>query len=138
MNPKWEGMTDDLIPQATAWRNALVDGSHHQGRDGLRLNDGGMCCLGVLCDTLDPSRWTTFQGIWYWGPDDVFPPSETMKQFGLTETGTRMDGEFWTINGTEFSSLSFANDRDGITHAHIADALTEYFGLDPYVAAEDQ
>ena len=79
MNPKWDGMTDDLIPQATAWRNALVDGSHHQGQKRLRLNDGGMCCLGVLCDTLDPSRWTTFQGIWYWGPDDVFPPSKTME-----------------------------------------------------------
>ena len=138
MNPKWEGMTDDLIPQATAWRNALVDGSHHQGRDGLRLNDGGMCCLGVLCDTLDPSRWTKNQDVWHWGPDYWFPPTETMETFGMTSYGIRIDGKFWTINGTEFSSLSFANDRDGITHAHIADALTEYFGLDPYVAAEDQ
>ena len=138
MNPKWDGMTDDLIPQATAWRNALVDGSHHQGRDRLRNRENGMCCLGVLCDTLDPSRWTTFQGVWRWGPDYAFPPSETMETFGLTENGIRMDDKFWTINGTEFSSLSFANDTDGITHAHIADALTEYFGLDPYVAAEDQ
>lgn len=42
----------------TKWLEALKSGKYVQGRGKLR-HDGKYCCLGVLCDVVDPSRWST-------------------------------------------------------------------------------
>jgi hypothetical protein len=42
------------------WLTALRNGQYAQGRNFLRRNsDGtdGFCCLGVLCDLVDPTKW---------------------------------------------------------------------------------
>lgn len=43
------------------WIEALTSGKYRQGRFRLRRDDSqsgkAYCCLGVLCDLLDPSGW---------------------------------------------------------------------------------
>ena len=38
------------------WLTALRSGKYPQGREKLR-EDGKYCCLGVLCDIVDPDGW---------------------------------------------------------------------------------
>jgi hypothetical protein len=38
------------------WLEALRSGHYAQTREYLR-QDGGYCCLGVLCDVVDPEAW---------------------------------------------------------------------------------
>lgn len=39
------------------WLDALRSGKYQQGYGRLRTNEGGYCCLGVLCDVLAPEDW---------------------------------------------------------------------------------
>jgi hypothetical protein len=39
------------------WLAALRDGNYEQGTYFLRTADEKFCCLGVLCDIVDPSKW---------------------------------------------------------------------------------
>lgn len=40
------------------WLEALRGGKYAQGRMYLRREDNKFCCLGVLCDLVDPNGWT--------------------------------------------------------------------------------
>lgn len=49
------------------WLRALRSGGYRQGREGLcSISDNpdseGYCCLGVLCDLVDPSTWVKSDG----------------------------------------------------------------------------
>ena len=49
--------TDRMNPELKAkWLEALRGGTYTQAREKLRT-DEGHCCLGVLCDVIDPSKW---------------------------------------------------------------------------------
>lgn len=39
------------------WIEALRSGRYEQGSGRLRSYRNTFCCLGVLCDVLDPTRW---------------------------------------------------------------------------------
>lgn len=39
------------------WVEALRSGEYKQGKYGLRSADDAFCCLGVLCDLIEPTRW---------------------------------------------------------------------------------
>jgi hypothetical protein len=42
------------------WLTALRSGEYQQGKSALRRDEGGQrlyCCLGVLCDLIDPNEW---------------------------------------------------------------------------------
>lgn len=39
------------------WIEALRSGKYRQGRGSLRSESGEYCCLGVLCDLVDPDGW---------------------------------------------------------------------------------
>lgn len=41
----------------TKWVEALRSGDYTQGKHVLRTKDNNFCCLGVLCDIVDPSGW---------------------------------------------------------------------------------
>lgn len=41
------------------WLEALRSGRYKQGRKFLRNNDC-YCCMGVLCDVIDPTKWEAF------------------------------------------------------------------------------
>lgn len=97
-----------------------------------------MCCLGVRCDVDDPDawRWIEMSDRWQWHGQSGSAPTEVMIHFELDEVGIRGDGHTWIIGGEEFVQLATANDQAHITHAMIADALTDYFGLPPYVPVD--
>lgn len=40
-----------------AWINALRSGKYIQGYGALKSISNEFCCLGVLCDVIDPTRW---------------------------------------------------------------------------------
>ena len=40
------------------WIARLEDPTTKQGKNMLLKKDGSMCCLGVLCDIVDPNGWT--------------------------------------------------------------------------------
>lgn len=39
------------------WLEALRSGKYKQGKLCLRDQDNAFCCLGVLCDLVDPDKW---------------------------------------------------------------------------------
>lgn len=56
------------------WVAALRSGKYQQGQNYLR-HDGEYCCLGVLCDLIDPAAWKqTGEGKSEWhGARSLFP-----------------------------------------------------------------
>lgn len=51
-------MTKDTRPIDVRWVEALRSGRYKQTRSVLRNPDtGGMCCLGVVCDLVEPFGW---------------------------------------------------------------------------------
>lgn len=68
------------------WLEALRSGRYQQGRSALRRTNGTMCCLGVLCDLVDPSRWGEpgSAGLIPFGDSDVlgYPPPSVLEETG--------------------------------------------------------
>lgn len=54
-------MSDKKVVTVGEWADALRSGKYKQTRGALRRDGalGGMCCLGVLCDLVDPEQWET-------------------------------------------------------------------------------
>lgn len=53
-------MTDEekLSPELKIkWVSALRSGRYEQTKGLLRSATGGFCCLGVLCDVINPAKW---------------------------------------------------------------------------------
>jgi hypothetical protein len=50
-------MHEDAMTLKDRWINTLYSDTYTQGRYVLRNNKGDMCCLGVLCDLADSSKW---------------------------------------------------------------------------------
>lgn len=49
----------------TKWVEELRGTRYTQAQ--LLLREGqGHCCLGVLCDIVDPGAWKMREGVWYW------------------------------------------------------------------------
>lgn len=69
----------DTLPRR--WVEALRSGEYQQGQGRLRDGDS-FCCLGVLCDLIDPNGWDSFR---YWHYDgDVFqgmPPLDIHNRY---------------------------------------------------------
>ncbi len=57
------------------WLSALRSGDYKQGTKVLRKGNS-FCCLGVLCDVVDPSRWNERDDRYLWGKNLLcFAPS---------------------------------------------------------------
>lgn len=76
------------------WVAALHSGKYEQGTNYLKI-EGRHCCLGVLCDVIDPDRWGpkdydvgenfVNHRVEKWG-DDTFEINETIRDaLGMTE-----------------------------------------------------
>lgn len=91
------------------WLEALRSGKYKQGQCRLRQKDGSLCCLGVLCDVLDPNGWDDDDQYGYrWGWDvksAAEVPSAVQKEIGLPGQSTLME----------------MNDTEGKTFEQIAD-----------------
>lgn len=61
------GSTETLDPELKAkWLEALRSGQYKQGQKCLRTDDNCYCCLGVLADVMDPSKWSRHDRAWHW------------------------------------------------------------------------
>lgn len=71
------------------WLEALQSGKYRKARERLRNKNGGMCCLGVLCDIAPVGKW---YGLLYLGHPDAAPrrgdlPPEVRSWASLSKLG---------------------------------------------------
>lgn len=93
----------------TKWLEALRSGKYPQGRSRLH-GHGGYCCLGVLCDIVDPSKWKDLE----YDGDVSLPPKYIMDMAGLK------------IDDVKY--LASKNDY-GVPFKDIADIIEARYGL---------
>lgn len=94
------------------WLGALRSGDYSQGHSALRWAKGpadGFCCLGVLCDLIEPS----------WG-DAFWTPSGHPVQGGYLDTDHGLAPSWYTQN---MRRLGASMNDAGSSFAEIADAL---------------
>jgi hypothetical protein len=112
------------------WTNALRSGNYKQGKNYLRNATDEFCCLGVLCDLADPSKWerTTSDErheVYAWGAEastQLIHNEDLELAIGLNGMVSNTWGSF-TIQDV----LAQHNDN-GATFAEIADMIDA--GLD--------
>lgn len=89
------------------WIAALRSGDYVQGRTSLR-KDGKFCCLGVACDLLDPTKWSSEPTKWgdyeYRGDTTIWPWFVSDK-FGVSMA---QSDQLWNMNdrGDSFSEIA--------------------------------
>lgn len=66
------------------WLEALRSGEYKQGQRRLRNNSDEHCCLGVLCDLIDPGAWESGMEGYRWkeGHSGLIPDA-TLDRIGL-------------------------------------------------------
>lgn len=96
------------------WTAALRSGKYQQAKRYLHT-DGGYCCLGVLCDLIDPTGWREGPNKrvsdFEYGGDSRYqnPPAKVVEQAG--------------IDWTAVNRLMDMNDDEGKSFVQIADYI---------------
>ena len=67
------------------WLEALRSGRYEQGTGRLRNYRNQFCCLGVLCDVLDNSKWSTFCSAPVYGDMVSGLSSDLLDRVGISE-----------------------------------------------------
>jgi hypothetical protein len=98
----------------TRWLEALRSGRYQQTQGKLRT-DVGHCCLGVLCDVVEPDSWRDDEDGWRHGINRAYLPEHLCITTGL--------------QGAETTPLMKMND-DGLGFASIADWIDENISAD--------
>jgi len=63
------------------WLEGLRSGRYAQGTISLKNKDDKYCCLGVLCDLIDPNGWSLMKdrdNCYYWLGNWARPPSSVL------------------------------------------------------------
>jgi hypothetical protein len=100
----------------TQWVKALRSGTYQQGTGRLRPTETTYCCLGVLCDVVDPNSWdlppvtNTFDAFLHRGFGGA-PSTDITEAAGLTTE--------------DVDILAEANDDHGWTFEDIATYIEE-------------
>lgn len=92
------------------WIKALRSDKYEQGQHQLRDFDDRFCCLGVLCDLVEPESWSDLSVAgngFYHNYESGEPSSSIVKGAGLTEY--------------DIDNLVFKNDDNGLDFKEIAD-----------------
>ena len=66
------------------WVKRLRSGDYDQTRGQLK-NSEGHCCMGVLCDVIDPEEWTEGKTQWLWRAFVGEIPRETLIEIDLSD-----------------------------------------------------
>jgi hypothetical protein len=68
------------------WLKALRGGKYKQAKGVLQAGDGRMCCLGVLCDIVNPKEWEilSYTSNRHFRGDVSYPDKTVMEETGLT------------------------------------------------------
>jgi len=106
------------------WVKALRSGKYPQTTNRLRDNKG-FCCLGVLCDIIDSTKWVPFNDNSVYGYDGYttdLPPSIT-ESVGIGDTG-----QLFKAN----TSLSIINDSGLHDFNVIADIIEAEFIIEKW------
>lgn len=111
------------------WLAALRGGKYEQTSGYLQDTDG-FCCLGVLCDVMDPTAWT-IEGYKFTdgSTNDAVLPSNISKDLGLMGMVDFVDGNGETKASLLSERLMTMNDTEEKTFAEIADYIEQ--NLDP-------
>jgi len=64
------------------WTEALRSGKYKQGTGALRKKDA-YCCLGVLCDLVDPEAWKCRDGKYTFMHQNLYLPDNLIKELGI-------------------------------------------------------
>lgn len=90
------------------WIAALTSGNYRQGNERLRWydwedSDAGesFCCLGVLCDVINPNGWNDSAGHWDVGSfchTDSYAPEAFLDLKIQEKLATFNDDESWTFD----------------------------------------
>lgn len=127
-------MDADLKAQ---WLAALRSGQYEQGRYVLRTPSNKYCCLGVLCDIIDPAGWNVDNTIWK-NPDNPTDMSSHLVPEGIAMEvlGTESVWGYKAANQNgvlpfkdregNYLALSGLNDL-GCTFSQIADVIEYSF-----------
>lgn len=99
------------------WIDALTSGEYKQANNYLCFNSG-FCCLGVLCDLVDNSKWAS----------DTMHRNEVKYDFGDEGSSTCFPEPMWLKNvGLSYdiaNELANMNDN-GFSFAEIAKVIEE-------------
>ena len=121
------------------WLAALRSGEYEQTTAQLRHNVGDgtylYCCLGVLCNIVDPERWTGKNDELYLGENvegvvtrvDSYPPKDVLELVGLDKADTHMlavlnDGDSLADEKGKFKQFD-QEDREPFNFLTIADII---------------
>lgn len=117
---------------ADKWIEALRSGKYEQGQGTLRTKDDKFCCLGVLCDLIEPERWTFDLKTREWSNGEVSddlpsprPSTATLPTDIVAEVGIRTSSGKFTKGGVE-STLWWQNDS-GRTFDEISNIIEQHW-----------
>jgi hypothetical protein len=97
------------------WIKALRSGKYSQATNRLRCGNS-FCCLGVLCDVVDPSLWTDYRDdpLYY-----SFKYKDDLSTLGVPGTLKEDIG----LKPTDALTLANLNDIKGFSFLEIADYI---------------
>lgn len=93
------------------WIEALRGGKYEQGQSFLRY-EGKFCCLGVLCDIVDPDGWDTNGS--HIGGANSFPDRTVLRICNVSEDSGEKEHPLWPLAYMNDSGKSFAEIADFI------------------------
>lgn len=110
------------------WVTALRSGEYRQGYFSLRTNLGSYCCLGVLCDLVDPNGWDDNLYVSPNDPDDFsghLIPATLAEALGLMWDQEANQNGYLDIVDRDGVRVSLANLNDSgeLTFSQIADMI---------------
>jgi hypothetical protein len=96
------------------WLNALRSGKYKQGKNSLRQpgfasdsEKDRFCCLGVLCDIVEPKKWkkhvSNLGPSWTHCGKEEMPNDDLIKKFGLDNLWSRSDTDSVAIKVAEMN-----------------------------------
>lgn len=101
-----------------AWIKALRGGEYQQGTTYLRNLENRYCCLGVLCDIVNPTGWRQAETCYMMGVEGSLLPDNIRRKVYLVDS----DGSDPTV---PFTALTYLNDIQRLDFNKIANRLEE-------------
>jgi hypothetical protein len=86
------------------WVAALRGGLYPQTSGSLRDNFG-YCCLGVLCDIVDPEKWEQYGTSFGYENHTAFPPIGLRQDVGL-DARVEREAASMNDNGSSFPEIA--------------------------------
>lgn len=92
------------------WIDALRSGKYPQARFSLK-NYEGYCCLGVLCDIMNPNGWSKDEwrcNIWESADGNIKGIESAFRDDELLLVGLSKDEQFTLVNKNDMEKCSFS------------------------------